>query len=189
MSIQLTEQELSFLRHVGISENSVFDATNLPPSKYRTLMKDRSAIIAWGVTPCRAMGHRLRDSHGHCVMCHPASLSHAKRYHVDAYVYVAYSASTRLVKVGYSKDLNDRVRQMSLHKLGGANDWTIFESVLCNDAGRVEANVHNALAKYQYVTEYSAKEGICREVFRCLPRVAVKALRKAGEDLLLAVEH
>lgn len=186
MSFKLTKEELGFLMHVGIPVTSVFDASNLERSTYRPLMKASGALVAGGVTPCKAEGHRLRDSYGHCVMCNPACLTHAKRHTIDAYVYVAFSVSAGLVKVGLTSNLDDRIRQMKLHKMGTAADWTICESKFCKNAPRVEAQVHRMLAKFKVDIEYGAKEGSSREVFQCGPRTAIIAMRKVARDEALA---
>lgn len=178
MSINLTEQERSFLKRVGLSIQSVFDATKLSRSVYGRLMKARGKIVATGVTPCKAHGHRLRDSHGHCVMCNPSCLTHAKRHYTAAYVYVAYSACARLLKIGYTETLDDRIRQMNLHKLANANDWILCKAEFCENAGCVEAEVHRALCKYKLETVYGAKQGLSKEVFRCGRKTAINALNK-----------
>jgi hypothetical protein len=181
MKAMLDEQAIRFLKQLGIDIDTVFNATNLPRSKYRPLMKACGAIVAAGVTPCKAKGHQLRDAYGHCVMCNPSCLSHARRFKVDAFVYVAHSASARLVKVGYSENIADRIRQMNLQKPGGTTDWTTCKFYWCENAGRVESEVHRALGKFRLDVAYGAKHGFSKEIFRCGPRTAISALRKAVE--------
>lgn len=182
MSFKLTKNEFEFLQRVGIPVTSVFDASNLQRSTYGPRMKASGAVVASGVTPCKAEGHRLRDSRGHCVMCNPACLAHAKRHQVEGYVYVAFSASAGLVKVGYTSNLADRIRQMKLHKMASATDWTICESIFCKNAGRVESQVHRVLAKFRVDVGYGARDGFSREVFQCGPRTAIIAMRKVVRD-------
>lgn len=188
MSINLTTQELQFLKKVGIPTLSIFNVKGLPPSKYRPLMKAKGAVLACGVTPCRAKGHQLRDAHGHCVICNPSCLSHAKRHHTEAFVYVAYSATANLVKVGYSDNIDDRIRQMNLHKLATATDWSICKASRCSDAGHVEAEVHKLLKKFRTETKYGAKEGGSREVFQCGRRTALRALKLTLDESTHAIE-
>lgn len=177
MTLALTEQELDFLDRMGIALDQVIDATGLKPAQYVPLMKDQGALLAWGSTSCQRNGHRLRDKHGHCVMCSPSSLAFAKTHHVSANVYVAYSASAKRVKVGYTANVLDRVRQLNLHKAAGATDWVWCAFYGCDNAGAVEKEVHRQLAKYKVAAPYGAKAGESDEIFRCGRRTAVKVLQ------------
>ncbi|WP_283957671.1 GIY-YIG nuclease family protein [Ramlibacter sp. 2FC] len=99
---------------------------------------------------------------------------------------MAFSVSAGLVKVGYTLNLDDRIRQINLHKMGAATDWTICESIFCKNAGRIEVQVQRVLAKFRVDVGYGAKEGSSREVFQCGPRTAIIAMRKVVRDQALA---
>lgn len=77
-------------------------------------------------------------------------------------------------------DLEDRVRQMNLHKLGGHADWTLLRSIHCADAGRYEHEVHRELAPYNVTGGYGTRPEESRELFRCDPMIALMALYYVG---------
>lgn len=176
MILALAEQERHFIDSMGITLDQIIDATGMKPAQYMPLMKKQGALLAWGSTPCQKHGHRLRDKHGHCVMCAPSSLGFAKAHHVSANVYVAYSASAKRVKVGSTANVVDRIRQLNLHKSAGATDWVWCVFYGCDNAGAVETEVRRQLRKYKVDAPYGAKEGVSNEIFRCGRRTAVKAL-------------
>lgn len=178
MLIALTEREHEFIARMRIPLDQVIDARGMKRAQYALLIKEQSALLAWGSTPCKNHGHRLRDRHGHCVMCAPSSLAFAKAYHVEATVYVAYSASAKRVKVGHTKNIFDRIRQLNLHKAAEATDWDWGAFYVCDNAGAIEKEVHRRLARYKVAAPYGAKEGESDEVFRCGHRTAVTVLRE-----------
>lgn len=182
MAMVFTEQERDFIDRMGIALDQIVDATGLKPAQYKPLMKARGALLAWGSTPCQRHGHRLRDKHGHCVICAPSSIAFAKAHHLYANVYVAFSANAKLVKVGYTANVVDRIRQLNLHKAAGATDWIWCVFYGCDNAGAVEKEVHRKLAKYKVTAPYGAKEGGSDEIFRCGRRTAVTVLH----DVLFA---
>lgn len=177
MGIALTKDEKVFLEKHEISPQSVMEASGLSRKVYATLLKETGHLLAWGVTPCQKYGHRLRNAHGKCVMCHPSALAFSKRHYEPGYVYVAYSASLKRVKIGSTKNQDDRVSQLNMHNLGGFNDWTIHKSVYCVKAGQIESTVQKKLAKFQIDTLYGSKDGCCRETFKCGLRTAINTLR------------
>lgn len=173
----LSERESEFIDRMGLTLDQVIDATGMKPAQYGPLMIERRALLAWGSTPCRKHGHRLRDKHGHCVMCAPSSLAFAKAHHGEAFVYVAYSATAKRVKVGHTANIFDRIRQLNLHKAAAATDWVRCAFYACDNAGAIEKEVHRRLARYKVAAPYGAKEGESNEVFRCGRRTAVSVLR------------
>lgn len=178
MGIALTKEEKVFLNKYEIAPQSIMDATGLARKVYGPLLRETGHLLAWGVTPCHKHGHQLRNAHGKCVMCDTSALAFSKRHYEPGYVYVAYSPSLKRVKIGSTKDQDDRVSQLNMHNLGGCNDWVIRKSVYCSKAGQIESGVHKMLAKFQIATPYGSKDGHCRETFKCGLRAATNALRE-----------
>jgi hypothetical protein len=170
-------EEIEFLRYHGISLLHVCMAHGLERAEYGPIMKARGLVAAIGVTRCK-QGHAMRNRHGKCLICNPASLAYSKRYRANAWVYLAQSRSGRLFKVGTSADLDDRLEQLNVQGYGNRSDWQLLASVRCNEAGRVEHEVQKHLASYVVVAGYSIREEECRELFRCSKAVALAAFRE-----------
>lgn len=177
MGVALTKEQEAFLNKYEISPLSIMDCTGLLPKVYGPLLKEKGMLLAWGVTPCTKHGHRLRNSRGRCVMCDPATLAYSRRHREPGYIYVAYSPTLKLVKIGMTKDKSDRVRQLNMANLGDFNDWEIRKSVHCQSAGELETAVQRKLAKFQVDTPFASKDGYCRETYKCGLRTAINALR------------
>ena len=58
--MKLSAAESKFLTDFGIPPEWVFNATGLPRQAYRDIMRASGQILAAGVTPCNAAGHRHR---------------------------------------------------------------------------------------------------------------------------------
>lgn len=113
----------------------------MPPARYRAIMRASGHVLASGVTPCRAAGHRLRTRAGHCVVCKPVNLLFLLRYHVAMFVYVARSFDLELAKIGVAEDAAARVRSLNDEGYAGGYDWELYGSIHCKNAARVEAVV------------------------------------------------
>ena len=175
---ELTEPQRRFLDAQGVPLSRVFDATGLPQSEYRRIMKALGMQVAYGVTPCRAAGHMLRTSAGHCVQCGTHNLAFLRRYSEPGEIYVAYSHSSDLTKVGTAIDAELRVRRLNELGYGGVYDWQLQVVRYCTNAGRVEFRVHQALADSRVSRTYS-REGLfveCQELFTCHPVEAIEVM-------------
>lgn len=179
----LTSDERSFLSRMELAEADVFDGRGLSRKVAQARAKDlgKAAMLS---TPCREAGHRLRWVSGHCAICNPIYRAFSRRYSERAFVYVAYSERKRVCKIGLAKSVGARERTLNQQGYAGTNDWTEIESVETDDAGSVENAIHTSLRKYAVLGLYFEKEGKqqeCREVFRCSPTEARRALATAVE--------
>ncbi len=176
--MNLDNEQLEFIQRHGIYLSRVLDAQGKPPRWYRPIMKAGGYEVAVGVTRC-IRGHSLRTRGGHCVQCNPASLAFQRRHDVEAYVYVAYPRDGNLIKIGFTGDLEGRKKSLNSSAYAGYTDWLIGESVLCENAGSIEARLHSALELYRVSADYF-KQGEyvdCREVFDCSFERAISELR------------
>jgi len=172
---KLSEEDLAFLDKHGIPVSATFDSTGLKKADYASRMKDLGKELAYGVSPCSAAGHQLRNRSGHCVRCRPEYLAFQKRYSETGFVYVAISKALGMTKVGFSAD--PAVRLATLNRLGyaGTADWIKVFDIETASAGRVEFNAQKALEAHRAPTSYD-REGAsveCNETFYC---DAVKAI-------------
>lgn len=166
---KLTSEQRNFLIRHKIELASVFDATGLQKSQYKSAMEAIGKSVAIGVTPCKKGGHTMRSASGHCIQCHPEYIAYRDRYHSQGKIYISGSLSCELIKVGMASDVD--IRESGLNSLGyaGANDWEVLCWVKASDAGRVEFDVHRRLEIYSTDSTYirNGEKVYCREVFRC----------------------
>ena len=178
---ELTEDQLDFLKRCDVPMSRVFDATGYRTGEYQKLMSLLELWVAYGVTPCKAEGHTLRDRKGHCVECKPANLSYLRRHDESGEVYVAWSKSNQLVKIGSASDADERTRQLNYYMYGDCFDWTIVYKKYVSRVGKVEARAHQLASEY-YTHGYYIKEGYCiecRELFSCEIDIAIEAVNGA----------
>lgn len=183
MSKLVDEQERFLLQH-GISVGSVFDATGLGKIEYRKIMKSLEKTVAIGVTACRKGGHTLRSRSGHCIQCNPAALAFQSRYTKSGFVYIAGSETLKVIKVGFSGDVESRIESLNELNYGGASDWTGIYWVQCESAGKIEFDTHERLSNYaapkQYVRGGTTVD--CLETFSCGADSAILTLNKLVSD-------
>lgn len=127
--MKLTKSQIKFLEQQNISTDQVFDATGLSRTEYSEQMRAGGFRVATGVTRCGYGNHSLRSRAGHCVMCNPANSEFQKRYEISGDLYVFYSPSRRLVKVGVAGDAEERVISANKQAYGGIKDWKLKLSV------------------------------------------------------------
>lgn len=177
----LTEEEREYLAGKGIPSSNLFDATGLKKSEYRTRMKELGVEFAFGTKPCERGGHRLRSRSGHCIVCNPQSISQYRRNRSKGFVYVAWSAATRQIKVGSTTDLIERGKQLNIYRYGGASDWSMIAKAWTDRAGEVECEVHRTLRRTSVTGSYwkAGMEIACYELFACKIDEAVAAMNAA----------
>ncbi len=177
---KLTVKQMKFLEGLGVPLDKTFDASHYSASEYREVMSFHDLWIAYGVTPCKANGHKLRTRRGHCVQCKPAALAYLTRYSEDQYIYFAYSSSTRLTKIGITKNMYQREESLNKQKYGGVDDWKIISSAYVLKAGEVETEIHNVLRKYQILscTYKDGRDQATYELFKCTKSLGLKHFRK-----------
>src|SRR5690554_630136 len=117
----LGANEEAFVARHRISPLKLFDATGLTSREYKLVMKDLGKTFAFGVSPCRN-GHALKTRHGHCVMCDPAKIAFAQRHSNEGFVYIFGSLSEKVLKVGVTSDVDQRIRSLNYFSYGGASD-------------------------------------------------------------------
>lgn len=174
----LTQDQLRFLTSQRIPTSMLFDATGMRKRDYALAMAEIGAYFAFGVTACGAGGHQLRTKAGHCIQCDTSKIAFALRHSTEGSVYVAYSKTARLVKVGVAGDLADRLNKLREYQYGGASDWALLCSAFVPEAGRLEFAVQDRLAQHRVPGTYTRAGRIqgCYELFACETSEAVDAL-------------
>jgi hypothetical protein len=175
--MKITKEQKSFLMKQNISIDEVFDARGLSLSEYNALMSDTKYLVAFGVTPCFKAGHIIRNRAGKCVMCYPASLAFEKRFTNEGDLYVMYSQSSKLVKVGCANDAYKRCVSLNKRAYGGIKDWVVKHSIRIANVGYAENYAHQMLNKYHYPIEHeSGNSNVASEIFKCSIKKAIEVV-------------
>ena len=178
---KLTKPQLAFIEKMELNLYELFDASGLKTPEWKIQMKELGKLVAFGVTPCAVKGHTMRTRAGHCVQCNPANLSYLKRMNLSADVYVAWSSSAKLAKVGLAIDANQRRISLNKYKYAGVNDWEMKLIYECENAGEIENQVHRLLSEFsKFGVSYwnSDRYRLCTEIFKCRLKEATDALEK-----------
>lgn len=165
----LTKEQLDFLDRHAIPECHVMDISGMPATTARLVMKEHGKRFSYGGAPCRKGGHTLKTRRGHCIQCRPSSIAFMNRYEDEGFIYIAGSRSQRLLKIGTSRDHDQRLKMLNGCGYAGATDWAMLYLLRTKEAGRIEQLAHTKLRAYQAVRSYwrDGKMIACRETFRC----------------------
>src|SRR5688500_19781785 len=121
---RLTKADLAFLGRHGIPVALTFDASGLSRAVYGPRMKLEGKFAAYGVTRCLRRGHSLRNRHGTCLRCFPASIAFIERANSAAFVYIAQARRSGLLTIGYSADqVDSRLYIATLEGFGACCEW------------------------------------------------------------------
>lgn len=165
---RLTEDQISFIKRIGVPIEKTFDATGLARMEFKKIMKEESLEIAYGVTPCAKGNHTLRTRSGHCVQCNPAYLRFQNRHSETGILYLAVSKIGGVVKFGVTQDVEGRKASLNSTGYGGFDDWKIILHSKIYEAGKVEQIIHNNISRLRLIVEYpkDGKMQIAYEVFK-----------------------
>jgi len=130
-------------------------------------MKSNEKLFAYNAVPCSNFGHRLRDRHNHCIVCHPANIAFSLRNKQIGFIYIACSSKREITKVGMTTELiKTRLLKLNSRNVGNTDDWEILSSIKCANASLIELSVQKELKKYQVKGDlYGETES--KELFRC----------------------
>jgi hypothetical protein len=168
---ELTEHESRFVYAQHIDESAVMDCSRMRSHGYKWHMEQEGYL--WCIAPksCYA-GHRLRSRAGHCIQCDTARIAFVKRHHDTAYIYIAGSLESKVVKIGNAIWPERRVAALNTRYYGGITDWVILYHAKFEEAGKIEFAAHGRL--------FGCRQG-SREIFRCNYEIARKALMEATQ--------
>jgi uncharacterized OB-fold protein len=166
-----TADEIQFLRDQSLSKDDVFEGPGLTGDERAAEAKRLNKPLIIG-TPCGKAGHRLLTRSHHCAQCNTAVLRYQARHTEKSAVYVAYSASNNLTKIGVSNEIAIRESKINFEGYAGATDWEVLFSIVVDEAGRVETAAQVHLARYLSKKIYQTS----KEAFSCGPLRAVNAV-------------
>jgi len=166
----LTDDELRFLYTQRIDESAVMDCSSMRPLHYKWAMEEEGYLWCISATYCYN-GHRLRSRPGHRIQCDTSRIAFVKRHHEAAYIYIAGSLASKVVKVGNAIWPERGVGALNTRYYGGITDWVIPNHINFESAGKIEFEIHGGL--------YGYRCGVT-EIFRCNYELARKALAEAS---------
>jgi hypothetical protein len=166
----LSDRELHFLWSQRIDESEVLDCADISPRRYKGAMESEGYLFCIAPRECYG-SHRLRSRSGHCIQCDTARIAFIRRHYAEAYIYIAGSRSSKVIKVGNAIWPERRVSALNSRYYGGIRDWVMLYHVKFADAGKVEFEAHRLLAGYRAES---------REIFNCGFSTAKDALLAAG---------
>lgn len=165
---QLTKEQKDFLAHHNIPLSWVFDGPGLARREYSEIMRGDDKYFAYGVAKC-LNGHTLRSRSGRCIQCRPISIALQMRNYRSAYVYIAGSRASQLIKVGSSTEAENRLYIANLVGYANCSDWELLFRIHVQQAGRIESDVQSKLRLYQRQINFirSGTSQVARECFAC----------------------
>lgn len=186
----LSDSEIRFLEHHGFKSEDVFDARYMSAEDAKEEAKRLGKKFIVGPKACDEAGHRLRTRSRHCIQCKPSRISHGTRFQKYGYVYIAGSLSKKLIKVGFTEDINHRRSTLNSERQASADDWCLLLHFKTEQAGRIESEIQKLLKSYASPQTYSkqGKTQIAKEVFSCSFRTAYDALNLVGAEHQLCPE-
>lgn len=177
----LDDTQKRFLRGHSIPLSDVYNATGLGRAQYQSAMSDTEQSFAFGTSPC-SQGHTLRTKAGHCIQCDPKRIAFQLRSRAKSHVYIAGSYAGKLIKIGSTKDVEDRLKKLNSYKYGKQKDWKVLASAYIDKAGKVENHIQRSLEQFSVAGSYrrEGREQMCYELFSCDFDDAFKKLKALG---------
>lgn len=147
----LTQSQREFFEYHGVPLSEVICAEGMG-ALYKKVLKDLDYLCAYNVDRSCQYGHRIRNRHGHCMQCNSFYFARKRRDSEPGYVYLAYSETEDLFKIGACQDVDVRVKNLNKQIYGGASDWAILHFAFSGYCYRAETRVSRALSAYRKLT-------------------------------------
>ena len=180
---KLTQEQINFLNYHGVSLDLLFDVKRMTNSEFKEKMGALGKKVAYNANPCPTKGHTLKNRHGHCIQCDTKHISFIKR--AKGFTYLACSRNSKLIKIGFTENIDGREDSLVRTRYGGESDWRVFYHFYSNGAAKIERETHKELSKFQTFREYS-HDGYfhyASELFTCTASLAKSTLEKKIKEL------
>lgn len=106
------------------------------------------------------------------------------RYYAPGFVYIAGSASARVLKIGTTQNIGQQQQILRSKKYGDIKDWVLLYHVHVDAGGKIEHDARRYLKKWRVLLSYE-KDGRLqkgREAVKCDFSVALNALSRCLSD-------
>lgn len=180
----LSGSERDFLIHHRIDPDTLWDVRGWRSAEWKPQAKLLGVDFVLG-EDC-PYGHRLRTRYNHCIQCNVAAIAFLLRHGKPGWVYLAHSKTSKVVKVGSTKDLTDRLRNLNSQGYGNCVDWEYIAKAYANRMGELERKIRNAIpgapVSATYRHRYSLETN--KEMIASSPSVASRHFNRvvAEED-------
>jgi hypothetical protein len=161
---KLTTGELVFLRENNLSVADIFQGDQASRKHSIEQAKRQNKRFFLGA-PCKKAGHRIRTTSGHCIHCNPAAIAHHIRHRSEGYVYLAYSESAGLAKIGMTEkrssgnEISNRQKTLRNGTYAGLTDWKIIMYFFSSEAGKQEDDLSGSFRTKKVFSRYYEKDG------------------------------
>ena len=185
----MNEDLLDFIEEQGLDVSLFIDAEGNPISQIREEMKANNKIFAFNSTPCQSNNHTTRSISGHCIECDTARIAFTLRHYNLGIVYIAGSIRGQLIKVGYTNNVENRVKSLNVSNIGGVNDWKILYHIQVLNAGMIEQQTQSELEPYLTELQYfhNSHLQVSKELFKCSFSKAKNMLIQVVENLEIEI--
>jgi hypothetical protein len=175
---KFSEAEKAFLKFHKIPLSDVMDVEGMRPREYEPLMKEKGLNFCIGATKCRKSGHRIRSRSGKCIQCHTSAISYMLRWGKGGIVYLAYSNSALVAKIGITSDIDKRLGSLISESYGNITDWEMFYSQKVSNAAQVEDKILSLLDKFKDERKFdkNGKIATATECFKCPRELALETM-------------
>jgi len=178
--MKLTKDQKVFLKEFNISFDEVFDAKYYSSSEWKSFVKNSHYKVVISVTPCRDYGHVMRTKGGHCAMCNPRNLRFQARHNLENEIYVMFSPSTKLIKVGIAECSQTRKDSLNAMGYGTISDWEVQFWSRIAIAGKMENLVYQQFKKYHFPIQHDLENSnVANEIYNCSPKKVIKFIKDA----------
>ena len=177
----MKKEDADLIKRLGINEEDIFDGSGYKKSECISYMYDAGYRFVYGVAPCKALGHTFRTRSWHCLHCKPANYAFQERHHDKGFVYIAYSNTLKLIKIGSCLNVKSRNKTLQSQNYGGTDDWQIVFSIYLEEgAGKVELLVQSKLKPHFHAQSYlrDGQNKITYETFNYGVEAAWKILKQ-----------
>lgn len=181
----LTKEEKEFIKQHGLALSEIYDARGKICKEYHDKAKEMGCL--WVINSCQ-YGHRLKTRSGHCIQCAPKRIVFQRRYSSNGILYIA--VAKEYCKVGIVENNTNNScqaiyrRSITLNLDNGYGNilgWKIVKYWEVKNAGRIEEEIHQLLAKYKENDVnyfYSGELRTAKELFKCSLKTAEKVVNK-----------
>ncbi|MEZ9236990.1 hypothetical protein [Shewanella sp. 10N.286.52.A9] len=99
-------------------------------------------------------------------------------YREATHLYIAYSPTSHLFKIGITKHISERIKALNIHKPDGSSDWQYLAEVNLgeNITGIIETQLACSLQKFNVHRYFEGKRGYCKELYSCTIQEIVRLL-------------
>lgn len=178
-----TAEQANFLRSEGFENPRqwALNATGMTMREIREALRTNDKLFAYGYKECRD-GHTLRTAAG-CPQCNTQYLTKLKESIKQGVVYLAWSPSEKLIKIGCSADVDDRLYMLRLQGYGGINDWELKYIFYVKRMGKAESAVKRIIVNYKIRITWMRQGHLSTtdEIYNCSMKVARDAILRGTE--------